>query len=79
MRVPIRSVLWSTITLTVSSLTVQAQENSRAPIIDMHVHAYPLSADLDLDFSWLPEGVEAPSSTESGQPSWCHSYRRRGS
>ncbi len=64
MRVPIRSVLWSTITLTVSSLTVQAQENSRAPIIDMHVHAYSLSADLDLDFSWLPEGVEAPASTE---------------
>ncbi len=64
MRVPIRSMLWSTITLAFGSLAVQAQENGRTPIIDMHLHAYALSADLDLDFPWLPEGVEAPSSTE---------------
>lgn len=28
----------------------------------MHVHAYELAPDLD--FPWVPEGVEAPSSSE---------------
>ena len=52
--------------IAVAEAMAQAEDSGRytGPIIDMHLHAYALSADLDLDFPWLPEGVEAPSSTE---------------
>ncbi len=36
----------------------------RLPIIDMHLHAYPVSQGQSLDFPWLPEGMESPTSTE---------------
>ncbi len=42
----------------------QAQHNDRPPIIDMHMHAYPVVPGQDLDFFWLLDGMEPPTSTE---------------
>jgi hypothetical protein len=65
MRISGRAVYYSTIALTLGSVTASAQEDRRPPIIDMHVHAYSVSANTPTDFPWLPEGLKRPSSTRS--------------
>ena len=41
-----------------------AAEGQRLPIIDMHLHAYPVVPGEDLDFFWLLDGMRPPTSTE---------------
>ena len=50
--------------LPVAVTAQQAQPNDRPPIIDMHMHAYPVVPGQDLDFFWLLDGMEPPTSTE---------------
>ena len=42
----------------------QARPSDRPPIIDMHMHAYAVVPGQDLDFFWLLDGMEPPTSTE---------------
>ena len=41
-----------------------SQQHYDGPIIDMHLHAYPVSSSGDYNAFWLPEGVQSPKSTE---------------
>ena len=45
-------------------VSIQAQEAPPPPIIDMHLHSYAIDPSWDLDYFWLPEGFEAPASSE---------------
>jgi uncharacterized protein len=65
MNTSIRSVCFTTMALTLYSVTASSQEVGRPPIIDMHVHAYPISAEYKLDFPWVPKGIKPPTSTEA--------------
>ena len=47
----------------VSASYAQAQP-VRPPIIDMHLHAYAVPPSQDLDFFWLPDGMQPPTSTK---------------
>ena len=55
-----RSVLrLASIVFLVSTAPARGQSD-RPPIIDMHLHAYPVTPGEDVDFFWLPEKMEAP-------------------
>ncbi len=59
-----RSVLrLASIVFLVSTAPARGQSD-RPPIIDMHLHAYPVTPGEDVDFFWLPEKMEAPETTE---------------
>jgi hypothetical protein len=48
-------------------VSIQAQEAPPPPIIDMHLHTYAIEPGWDAnDWArlWLPEGFEAPASSE---------------
>ena len=49
--------------LLVSASYARAQAD-RPPIIDMHLHAYPVVPGQDLEFFWLLDGMRPPTSTE---------------
>jgi hypothetical protein len=45
-------------------LLVTAQNTYDGPIIDMHLHAFPVEPNNDYLYYWLPEGIHPPESTE---------------
>ncbi len=52
------------IALAALSPSVTVAQVARGPIIDMHLHAYTVGPSLDLDFFWVPDGLDAPESSE---------------
>ena len=46
------------------AIPIYAQNLGGQPIIDMHLHAYPVVPGQELEFFWLPDGMQSPKSTE---------------
>lgn len=54
----------ATLSLLCCACASQQSTADRAPIIDMHLHAYPVEPGVSLDFFWLLDGMVPPTSTE---------------